>query len=67
MKTKPVITYDPKGESGNIFWILGKLRDHMRKQRRVDAYNQIWERVQNCESYEAALKIISEESELKKV
>ena len=61
---KPVITYDPHGETGNIFWILGQLRKEMQKQRRIDAYNQIWERVQKSGSYEEALKIISEEADL---
>ena len=67
MKKKETIYYDPKGPSGNIFAILGQLRTIMRKQRRVDAYNQIWERVENSKSYEDALKIISEEVELVKI
>ena len=64
---KPVIEYDRRAESGNIFWILGKLRKAMQKQRRIDAYNQIWDRIQKAGSYEQALKIISEEAELREL
>jgi len=64
---KPIIEYSVHGETGNIFWILGQLRDIMRKQRRIDAFNQIWDRVQKAGSYDTALKIISEEAELREV
>ena len=64
---KPIIEYCVHGETGNIFWILGRLRDIMRKQRRIDAFNQIWDRVQKAGSYDTALKIISEEAELREV
>lgn len=61
---KPEIRYNPRGETGNIFWIMSQLRKVMREQRRIDAFNQIWDRVQQSKSYEEALKIISEEAEL---
>ncbi len=58
---KPILVYDSHGESGNIFWILGQVRRIMQKQRRIIAYNDLWERVQNAGSYKEALDIISEE------
>ena len=58
---KPELLYDSQGESGNIFWILGQVRRIMQKQRRLAAFNELWERVQHSGSYEKALDIISEE------
>lgn len=62
--TKPVVKYNPRGESGNIFFILAKVRDALRKQRRIQDYNDCWEKVQQCNSYEEALNIIREYVEL---
>ena len=62
--TKPVVTYNPRGESGNIFFILAKVRDALRKQRRIQDYNDCWEKVQQCKCYEDALKVIREYVEL---
>lgn len=61
---KPRIEYDPHGETGNIFWIMAELRKTMRKERRINEFNEIWERVQKCKSYEAALRVIGEVAEL---
>lgn len=57
---KPIIHFESRGPSGNIFWILGTVRNSMQKQRRITDYNTMWERVQNSGSYEAALAIIRE-------
>ena len=57
---KARIEFDSRGESGNIYWILGKVRDALRKQRRITDYNNLWERVQNSGSYTEALAIIRE-------
>lgn len=62
--TKPVVKYNPRGESGNIFYILAKVRDALRKQRRIQDYNDCWEKVQQCNSYEEALNVIREYVEL---
>ena len=62
---KPIVTYDPKGESGNIFYILAKVRLALRKQRRIQDFNDCWERVQNSKSYPEALEIIKEYVELR--
>lgn len=50
--------FDSKGETGNIFYILGNVRCIMAKQRRITEYNYMWTSVQNSGSYEAALTII---------
>lgn len=57
---KARIEFDSHGESGNIYWILGKVRDALRKQRRIIDYNNMWEQVQNSGSYEEALEVIRE-------
>ena len=65
---KPLLEYDSRGESGNIFAILGELLRIMRhnnnsipfsvtKQR----YEAICQRVFKSKSYEDALRIIGEE------
>lgn len=58
---KPELIYDSRGESGNIFWILGQVRRLLQQQRRITAYNELWERVQRAGSYKEALDIIGEE------
>ena len=58
---KPILEYNSRGETGNIFWILGQVRRILQKQHRIDAYNELWERVQHSGSYEEALEIISDE------
>ena len=58
---KPELIYDSRGESGNIFWILGQVRRLLKEQGRLDTYNQLWERVQSAGSYEEALDILREE------
>ena len=55
---KPELIYNSRGETGNIFWILGQVRRIMQKQQRINAYNELWERVQSSGSYEDALKLI---------
>lgn len=54
------IYYDSKGESGNIVVILGKVRNTLRKQRRIDEFNECSAAVMKSESYEDALEIIKE-------
>lgn len=57
---KTTIYYESKGTSGNIFYILGKTREALNKQRRINDYNECWERVQKCKSYNEALNVIAE-------
>lgn len=58
---KPELIYNSRGESGNIFWILGQVRRRLREQNRITAYNELWKRVQSADSYNDALQLISEE------
>lgn len=59
-RKKQVVKYDSRGPSGNIFAILGQVRNILQKQQRINDYNELWDRVNNSESYEDALKIINE-------
>jgi len=57
---KPIIQYDSRGASGNIYYILGMVSQALRKQRRYTDFNNLRDRVFECHSYEKALKIIGE-------
>jgi hypothetical protein len=57
---KPELIYNSRGESGNIFCILGQVRRIMREQNRLNAFNALWKRVQEAGSYDEALNIIGE-------
>ena len=63
-KEKPVIRYDSRGRTGNIYWILGELCQIMRKRSEIIAYNEIRDRVFDASSYEEALSIIGEKATL---
>ncbi len=60
MMDKPKIMFDSRGESGNIYWILGKVQLAMKKQRRYTEFNELRDRVFESKSYEDALAIIGE-------
>ena len=60
-KNKPIVEYDPYGQSGNIYWILGAVSAIMRKQRMIIDYNNLRDRVFEAQSYDEALEIIGEE------
>lgn len=57
---KPTIHFHSRGESGNIYWILGAVRQALRKQRRIIDYNNLRDRVTASHSYDEALAIIRE-------
>lgn len=60
MKTKKAeIHFRSRHESGNIYWIMGKVRDIMRKERRITDWNNAWERIQKTD-YAGALAILRE-------
>lgn len=61
---KPRVEFHSRGPEGNIYFILGKTRDILRRNRRISDYNDMWERVQNCGSYTAALDEIRKTVEL---
>ena len=58
---KPVLEYDSRGPSGNIYWMLGQVRRIMQNQARIISYNDIREKVQYSHSYNEALEIIGKE------
>ena len=57
------IHFRSRHESGNIFAILGMVRDEMRRQRRITEYNDLWQEVQKGD-YENALRLIREKVNL---
>ena len=70
--SKPILEYDSRGESGNIFWILGMLLKIMRHNNKgtpweitKGRHEAIVKRVMSAGSYKEALEIIGEEVELK--
>ena len=54
-KQKAVIHFRSCGSSGNIYWILGAVREALRKQRRITEYNDLRDRVTSSGSYTEAL------------
>ena len=63
-QNRPRIEYNSRGETGNTFWLLCRLLQEMRKQRRIAEYNDIRNRVVNANSYAEALEIMSEVADL---
>ena len=66
--SKPILEYDSRGESGNIFWILGMLLKIMRHNYKgtpweitKGRHEAIVKRVMAAGSYKEALEIIGEE------
>lgn len=60
LRYEAVVEYDRNAPNGNIFAILGKARSALEKQQRLSDCNEMWQRVQNAENYNAALGIIDE-------
>lgn len=59
-KEKPMVIYDSRGPDGNIFAILGQVGRELRNVGRTSEYNELWSKVNQCESYNDALKVINE-------
>lgn len=57
---KATVIFDSRGSSGNIYYIVGKARDELRKQRRITDFNTMRDRVFESHSYVEALDIIKE-------
>lgn len=64
MDKKGTVVFSSQGESGNIYHILILVRSTLRKQRRIQDYNDCRDRVLNSDSYKTALGIIREYVEL---
>lgn len=56
---KAVIHFQSCHETGNIYRIMSKVRDQMRKERRITDWNNAWERIQQTD-YAGALAIMRE-------
>lgn len=61
---KGKVEFHSRGQTGNIYYIIGAAREVMKKQSRILEYNDMWDEVQNAQSYQEALKIIAEHVEL---
>ncbi len=60
-------TINCRGPEGNIFYILGKAREALRKERCITWANEMIDRVHKSTSYEEAKSIIAEYVEVKYV
>ena len=58
-REKAEIHFRSHYESGNIYWIMGKVRDQMRRESRHTDWNNAWERIQQTD-YAGALAILRE-------
>lgn len=54
-KGKPVLHFQSKGPSGNVYWILGHVRNALAKERRINDFNTLRDSVFACDSYGEAL------------
>ena len=61
---KPRIEFSSCGPSGNIYYILGMVREELRKQRRYNDYNELRDKVCSSASYTEALHHIRDVVEL---
>lgn len=61
---RPEVHYQSSHESGNIFAILALVRNVLRKERRINEFNELRDRVLKSGSYQNALDIISEKVNL---
>ena len=52
---KPILQYDSRGESGNIYWLLANVRRLLQRERRSAEYSKLQDRVFGSHSYEEAL------------
>jgi len=62
-RKKAVIHFGSCHETGNIYWIMAKVRDQMRKERRITDWNNAYERItdkENRKNYAEALAILRE-------
>lgn len=64
MLEKPTIEFESCGESGNIYHVLSLVCSALKKQQRIQDYNDCRDRVLNSASYKIALGIIREYVEL---
>lgn len=56
---KAEIHFQSHGPSGNVYVIMGMVRQQMQEERRITDWNNAWERIQKTD-YEGALAIMRE-------
>lgn len=56
---KPVIEYESRGESGNVYWLLAAVHRALRREHRPTDYNTCRDAVLASHSYDEALSIMS--------
>lgn len=61
---KPIVHFNSRGHSGNIFWILGAAQVELHKLQRITDYNNLRERVTSSGSYEEALSEVRKDIDL---
>lgn len=62
---RPEVHFESCHESGNVFYVLALVRTAMRKQRRINEYNELRGRVlTQAGSYEEALAMMRKHVEL---
>lgn len=61
---RPTVRFSSSGPSGNVFHILALVREALRKQRRIAAYNELRDRVTSSGSYAEALAEIRKDVDL---
>ena len=64
---KDKVVFDKNGESGNIYAILGQAQLILRKERRINDFNEMRDRVYESHSYEDALNVIGKYVELEDI
>lgn len=64
MNKKPKVTIASSGQDGNIFFILAKVREVLRKDQRITDYNNLRDDVMKCGSYEDAIARIRQDVDL---
>lgn len=54
------VYFNSRGPSGNIYFVLGLVQRELRKQRRINDFNELRDKVLNSKSYDEALSHIRE-------
>lgn len=56
---KAVIHFASRHSTGNVYWIMGAVRQQMQKEHRITDWNNAWERIQQTD-YAGAIAIMRE-------
>jgi len=64
MEKRITVTVASRGHEGNIYAILGKVRQEMRKRQLIQAYNDLRDDVMNSGSYADAIARIRQDVNL---